>query len=487
VESRRFVACAIVVAASGVARAGTMTISNGVTGAGSLSIDLDDYGAYGTGIGPQEQDNFQPTGQATRYATYMAGAYLAVTTPADGMRTSVLLTDYKKWESIVSGQNGNGVTGDRALARTIMTANTMVGPDHLTSVFIVGEPGGGGVQLQIALDQKLVYDSTKKITTLRQAYAITNTGSLDTNLGFHAHWDPDLIWVNSVVDDIGGVGMGRCYVYIRDMAGTDQAVSLHDGGSTVPRTYYYVGKAGVTPMMGPPDFASTAYTSDVFTMYGMPPSWRNCLATVGYDVAGETPVLAGSGAGGEAGNAEMGTEYHFPLATGASETIVIERIYGTSDIACPAPPPGTCGDGIQDPNEQCDTFGADTIDCIGATCMASTCGDGYVNSAAGELCDPSGVDTAACVAATCQPSTCGDGYVNAAAGEECEGGALCDALTCKVTYTVGGGCAGCNTDASPPWWLALVLLWRRRARSRSARPDRRARPIRGRPSHRPVT
>jgi hypothetical protein len=452
--------------AAATASAGTLTISNGVTGDDALSIDLDDYGAYGTGIGPQEQDHYAPVGQVSRFASWMAGAYLFVTTPADGKRTAVLLSDYAKWIKIETpGATGTGVAGDRALVRTITTMNTMVGPDHLASAFTVGEPAAGPVQIQIALDQKLTWDAATKTTTFRQTYAITNTGSLDTNLGFHAHWDADLTWTDTTVDDIGGVGPGRCYVYIRDMAQPDEACTLRDGGSTTPRTYYYVGKGGVTPSMGPPAYGSTYYSTAVFDNYGMPPSWQNNLATVGYNVAGETPSNTGTGTGNDASNAVMGTEYRFALAVGATHTIVLDRIYGSSTFTCPTPPPG-CGDGNVDSGEQCDTFGADTAACNGATCTTAVCGDGYVNSAAGEVCDSSGVDTDGCVGATCQPSSCGDGYVNAAAGEECESGPLCDPTTCKVNYTVGGGCTGCSArDGSGGAWLMVViagLLVRRR-------------------------
>lgn len=64
--------------------------------------------------------------------------------------------------------------------------------------------------------------------------------------------------------------------------------------------------------------------------------------------------------------------------------------------------------------------------CNGGTCKRSACGDGYVNSAAGERCETSGgIDTAGCngqAAGTvgCRIPSCGDGYVNTAAGEQCD-------------------------------------------------------------------
>jgi cysteine-rich repeat protein len=44
-----------------------------------------------------------------------------------------------------------------------------------------------------------------------------------------------------------------------------------------------------------------------------------------------------------------------------------------------------CGDGIPEPGEQCDTGGQTTT--CDADCTTVACGDGIVNTAAGELCD----------------------------------------------------------------------------------------------------
>jgi cysteine-rich repeat protein len=115
-----------------------------------------------------------------------------------------------------------------------------------------------------------------------------------------------------------------------------------------------------------------------------------------------------------------------------------------------------CGDGLVQLNESCDTRGMDTAACNGATCRPSFCGDGYLNAADGERCDDgnhvdgdgcsnhcvlptcgdgvlqsdeqcdtSGVDTADCNAKTCKMGRCGDGYINHAAGEVCEGSGSC--------------------------------------------------------------
>src|SRR5690606_30472623 len=85
-----------------------------------------------------------------------------------------------------------------------------------------------------------------------------------------------------------------------------------------------------------------------------------------------------------------------------------------------------CGNGIQDPGEQCDAGDQDqdgepdnTASCT-AECKVSFCGDGFVNDVAGEECDDGG-ESAACNA-NCTPHLCGDGVVNITAGEQCDAG-----------------------------------------------------------------
>jgi cysteine-rich repeat protein len=112
-------------------------------------------------------------------------------------------------------------------------------------------------------------------------------------------------------------------------------------------------------------------------------------------------------------------------------------------VACHAP---RCGDGyknIQD-GEGCDNGDADTLMCNGSIgsptsrrCQPVVCGDKYVNAAA-EDCDPgTSADSTTCNgngagAFSCKFPRCGDGYINSAAGEECEKNTDCPApKTCS--------------------------------------------------------
>jgi cysteine-rich repeat protein len=87
-----------------------------------------------------------------------------------------------------------------------------------------------------------------------------------------------------------------------------------------------------------------------------------------------------------------------------------------------------CGNGTVDAGEDCDTKGA-TATCD-ADCTAIKCGDGTVNTAAGEQCDDV-LDSPHCNAGTCKTSVCGDNYWNQAAGEECDDGNIVNGDGCN--------------------------------------------------------
>jgi hypothetical protein len=80
-----------------------------------------------------------------------------------------------------------------------------------------------------------------------------------------------------------------------------------------------------------------------------------------------------------------------------------------------------CGDGFVDTEppavEVCDTRG-DSGTCD-SDCTAVACGDGHVNGAVEACDDGTGMDSSTCDF-DCSPVLCDDGHVNEAAGEECD-------------------------------------------------------------------
>jgi cysteine-rich repeat protein len=95
-----------------------------------------------------------------------------------------------------------------------------------------------------------------------------------------------------------------------------------------------------------------------------------------------------------------------------------------------------CGDGFTDTQgpvtEECDDAG--NSQACDLDCTLRTCGDGFVNTNAGEQCDPgtAGGFTSACNS-NCTLSRCGDGITNTAAGEECDDGNISNEDWCLST------------------------------------------------------
>ena len=115
-----------------------------------------------------------------------------------------------------------------------------------------------------------------------------------------------------------------------------------------------------------------------------------------------------------------------------------------------SPPPvttGYCGDGVVDTGagEQCDP--PNTIDCT-ATCQSyvAYCGDGYVDTGAGEQCDPPNLTDCT---ASCQSYAgyCGNGIVDPSLGEQCDPPNTTDCTASCQTYIAYCGDGYVDTGA----------------------------------------
>ncbi len=87
---------------------------------------------------------------------------------------------------------------------------------------------------------------------------------------------------------------------------------------------------------------------------------------------------------------------------------------------CVLPVPSVCGDGVVEGDEECDDGNDDNGDACLDTCLAASCGDGFVQAGVEECDDGNDDDSDACPA-SCLPATCGDGFVQAGV-EECDDG-----------------------------------------------------------------
>jgi hypothetical protein len=489
---RRWCAAVLVCAAS-YASAGTAKLDNGVVGVGHVDITTDDFGSYGRFQSPQDSDQFFAPGY--QRADPMTTASLAMFFVYwNGKRYGAAMTSHDQFIKLLEGNGGDGLqtdTGTMTLSRTVVSPIVLDVNGVTHSQFsLIDSAAQPMPRIDVKLDQRLV-PGVNPVSVFEQDYAIKNTSTTETIvLVFHELWDMNIFYSDMASEtDIVGVGPGLCYLYMHDPGAPKQGGALSDGGSTVPWSAYYGAKEGVLPEdMYQPPFSciqSGVATQAPWINYKMPPTWVNQVAKVGKLKAGETNVTA---------NGAIAVEYQFTLTPQQTAVIRIRKHYGTTTLPC-AVVGVNCGNNAVDAGEACDSTvdtatcnaglctapmcgdghvntaagetcesnGVDAVDCNGMMCTAPACGDGYLNTAAGEACDD-GVDSPTCNVENCQPPVCGDGIINDAAGEECDGNELCDA--CKVTFSLGGGCAGCASHGNGGSLLlsVCVALWLRRRR-----------------------
>src|SRR5690606_20446340 len=85
----------------------------------------------------------------------------------------------------------------------------------------------------------------------------------------------------------------------------------------------------------------------------------------------------------------------------------------------------TCGNGHLDAGEECDDGNTLPGDGCSPDCVPEACGNGVVDP--GEVCDDgNNVSGDGCSADCLSDETCGNGYVDAAAGESCDDGNVID-------------------------------------------------------------
>jgi MYXO-CTERM domain-containing protein len=110
-------------------------------------------------------------------------------------------------------------------------------------------------------------------------------------------------------------------------------------------------------------------------------------------------------------------------------------------------PVSCCGNSALNPFEECDDGNLEeTDDCL-STCVAASCGDGFIQDGVEECDDGNSDDTDECPG-TCAPAACGDGFVQDGV-EECDDGNTEDDEDCLANCTLPsvGSTGGGDTTA----------------------------------------
>jgi hypothetical protein len=206
--------------------------------------------------------------------------------------------------------------------------------DTLDTVFRVTSPAGN-IRLLFALRQQ-VTALPAAVSTVRLDYTVQNEASAKVRFSLLRTWDADLPWSAAggsdyySNDEVGttanSAGPGRRFVFIREPDDPAAACAL----SGPQGCFYFGGKHGLEPENGPPayDFGTDI---DWWRAYGVPHTWRNHIAGVGYDTDGASgPTPPGST---DPQDAFGGLEAAVSLKAGESRSVTFVHTYGQSTPA----------------------------------------------------------------------------------------------------------------------------------------------------------
>ncbi len=302
---------------------------------GYLEIVPDEYGSWAQpfatgGFGPNA-DQYNPiAGFQLRAVAFSSGFFLF--TP-NGQRE--LLSDNVDWQGVADGMGGPPFSDDMSLTRTVTSPNVASDTngdgidDTATSAFSVS---GTGTDLAFTLQQRVAIFSGA-VSFMQQTYGITNNGAEPIDLTLVRAFDGDLIFTSTSVanDQVGttanGAGLGQ-YVFIQEPLNPALAITLSGGADG---RFYYGGKDNFTPPNGGPPYDFGTDT-EVWDAMGVPLSWQNNIATVGYNTNGVSGTVAG------ALDAFIGLDFAFSLDPGASVSFDVFHTYGQ---ATPVPEPSS--------------------------------------------------------------------------------------------------------------------------------------------------
>lgn len=337
--------CAIILGAvmfSAAATAAPIRIRTGAnnTVTGYLDTAPDEYGAWAEPFnyaeGPND-DHFKPAGHVLRHVTFTSGFFLFTENSE-----RELLTDNTAWQAVTDGMGGAPFSADTSLSRSVTSANVASDSsgdgvnDTLSSAFRVFN-ASQTVDLAFTLVQN-VRSVSAGVAALQQTYTVRNNATTAINFTMARSFDADLLFTSGSTttdpqnDQVGtgahAAGLGQ-FVYIRERNDNSTAVTL--SGGTRGR-YYYGGVHSVTPPNGPPPFEYGTDT-EVWDGFGVPTSWQNYVATVGYNTDGASGTVAGSL------DAFIGLDFAFSLIPALSTTFDVFYTYGQNTPAparCPA-------------------------------------------------------------------------------------------------------------------------------------------------------
>ena len=447
--------------------AGTaLTYSGYIGGSGDddgHSIALDSSGrAYITGSTSSSEASFPvAVGPTLAYGLFQNDAYVA-RVAANGLTLDYcgyiggIGQDYG-YGIAVDSSNGAYVTGTTASAAFPVT----VGPDLTANggddAFIgkiksdgtgfdyLGYIGGSGDEDGFAV----------AVDSSGNAYVMGNTTS--TQADFPVSVGPDLTANGGRDIFITKVNSGGTALTYSGFIGGSGDESEGDVAVDGSGNAYVVGATTSTqttfPVSGGPDLTQNGGAGDGFiakvNSTGSALSYAGFIGGSGVTEGVNGIAVNSSGDAYVAGSTNS-TESSFPVTVGPDLT----QNGGLDVFVAKISIVAVCGDGVIEGSEACDDGNATNTDACPNTCVAASCGDGFVRSGVEACDDANSSNTDACLT-TCVAASCGDGFIRSGV-EECDAGGTSD--TCSVTcqtvtatqtvQTSSGGDSGSSDSGS---------------------------------------
>ena len=296
-----------------------VSIGNGISGDGRLTIPVDPFGAWYANFntGANNGEFYDPPGAlGVDYPTFSVGTYLFV-----GTSYRVALNQEPVWNQFWVGN---------------LTANVVSGPNALDYAYNDGVNDTATASFTVASADSSVNLSIDMLAAVRRPayvvvrYRITNNASSAINFKLYRSWDLDLFWRTGRSDDYqndevcGGVYGGQGYPYQGEFGlGVRFALS-----SLNPIDGYVAAKRTFRDISWPDDCPTMGYGTDFqeWDAYGIPSCWVNYVAYYG----------PGPGCSGlNFGDAHIGVEVPVSLAAGGSATVTFIHTYGSGQpVTC---------------------------------------------------------------------------------------------------------------------------------------------------------
>jgi hypothetical protein len=311
----------IALAALGSSYAQTLvSIGNGISGDGRLTIPVDPFGAWYANFtnGANRGEFYDPAGAlGADYPTFAVGTYLFV-----GTSYRVALNQEPGW-------------GGSPAYQPTLTATVTAGPTALDYAYNDGVNDTAIASFTVTSADSSVNLSIDMLTAVRRPayvvvrYRIANNASSAINFKLYRSWDLDLYWRTGQNDDYendevcGGVYGGQGYPSQGEFGDPALRFAL---SSLNPINGYVAAKRTFRDLSWPPDCPTMGYGTDFqeWNAYGIPACWVNYVAYYG----------PGPGCSGlNVGDAHIGVEVPVSLAAGGSATVTFIHTYGSGQPA----------------------------------------------------------------------------------------------------------------------------------------------------------